>query len=43
MKNKKTSKFSRVKYKGQLVELGYKDFLSPSGRKLNKTYEQNKK
>ncbi len=35
----KTSKFSRVKSKGQLVELEYKDFLSPSGRKL-KTNEK---
>ena len=34
MKPKQTSKFSRVKSKGQLVELEYKDFLSPSGRKL---------
>ena len=40
MKPKQTSKFSRVKSKGQLVELEYKDLLSPSGRSLQKNEKQ---
>ena len=38
MKKKNTSDFSQAKAKGQLVKLGYKDFLSPDGRKLKQTY-----
>ena len=43
IKKTKTSKFSRVKSKGQLVELEYKDLLSPSGRSLQKNEKQKTK
>ena len=43
MKNTKSSKFYRVKIKGWLDNLEYKDLLSPSGRSLQKNEKQKTK